>query len=168
MKMEDLQRYQIFCDADGVIVDFQKKAIELVGSHKPVDQMTPTEKKHFWRAVARYEREGGRFWEEMDQMPDAFELWDYIKKYNPTILTASGTIGDAPDEKRIWVKKHLGANIKVIVTKASADKAQYAAPNHILIDDSNRSILPWNAAGGIGIFHRAASPTIMELQKLGL
>jgi len=168
MRLEELEKYVLHVDLDGVLVNFEKKAIELTGSHKPLDQQTPKEKKHFWSAVARYEKEGGRFWEEMDPMPDAFELWHYIKKYNPTILTASGTVGDAPDEKRVWVKKHLGADVKIIVTKASADKAQQAATHHILIDDSKKSILPWNAAGGIGILHRAASPTIMELQKLGL
>lgn len=170
MRLEELQSYQIFVDLDGVIVDFRKKATELVGIDKPVDQMDSKDKRRFWSAVAIYEKGGGRFWEEMDPMPDAEELWSYVKKYNPTILTASGSVGDAPDEKRIWVRKHLGSNVPIIVTKASADKALEgrAAPHHILIDDSKRSIGPWNAAGGIGIMHTSAASSIMELKKLGL
>ena len=44
----------------------------------------------------------------------------------------------------------------------------YAAPNHILIDDRESNIDQWRAAGGIGILHTSASNTIQQLKKLGL
>jgi hypothetical protein len=47
-------------------------------------------------------------------------------------------------------------------------KAAYAKPNHILIDDREKSIQPWREAGGIGILHTSAADTISQLQKLGL
>ena len=49
-----------------------------------------------------------------------------------------------------------------------ADKHEYAAPNHILIDDRDKAILPWREAGGIGILHTSANDTIAQLKELGL
>ena len=47
-------------------------------------------------------------------------------------------------------------------------KKNYAAPNHILIDDKKSNIDEWRAAGGIGILHTSAADTIQQLKKLGL
>jgi len=47
-------------------------------------------------------------------------------------------------------------------------KKNYAAPNHILIDDRESNIDQWRAAGGIGILHTSAAGTIQQLKKLGL
>lgn len=160
--------YHIYCDLDGVLVDFRKKAMEVTGIYTPPEVMTSKEKKYFWRSILNYERNGGEFWGEMDFMPDGRDLWDYIKKYNPTILTASGSAGDAPREKREWVQKHLGSSVKCIVVGASKDKATYAASNHILIDDSVKAIAPWTAVGGIPIFHKSAFESIKQLQELSL
>jgi hypothetical protein len=168
MKMEEVVKYEIFVDLDGTLVDFGKKAQEITGMNKPVDTLTPKEKRHFWGAVVRHEKGGGEFWGEMEFMPDGLDLWGYIKKYDPTVLTASGDTGDAPREKREWTAKHLGPNVKIIVVRASKDKAHHAKPNHILIDDAKRAIDPWVAAGGIGIKFENAFQVIRELQKLGL
>lgn len=106
----------------------------------------------------------------MDPMEDAFELWDHIKEYFPTILSATGHVPNAKEEKRDWVGRHLGdttAGMALFVRSAS-DKAQYAAPNHILIDDRPKAIEPWIEAGGIGILHTSAADTIEQLKKLGI
>jgi len=47
-------------------------------------------------------------------------------------------------------------------------KKNYAAPNHILIDDRKSNIDEWRAEGGIGILHTSAADTIRQLKKLGL
>ena len=96
-------------------------------------------------------------------------LWDYIRKYNPNILSATGT----PEKenraaKTKWVKSNLPGHKKIILVKESVMKAQYAKPHHILIDDRLKSIGPWTKAGGISIRHKSAANTIAELKKLGL
>jgi hypothetical protein len=102
-------------------------------------------------------------------MKDAKQLGGYVEKYNPEILTAAGNPAyGAEEQKRRWVPWVIGSDIKVNVTRKSADKAQYATPNSILIDDQEKSIKPWIAAGGIGILHKSAASTIEELKKLGL
>ena len=56
----------------------------------------------------------------------------------------------------------------MIVVDGGKEKYQYAAPNHILIDDRLVSIEPWVNAGGIGILHTSAVDTIEQLKELGL
>ena len=47
-------------------------------------------------------------------------------------------------------------------------KRQYAAQNHILIDDYLDNIKEWREDGGIGILHVTVGQTIKELKQLGL
>ena len=127
-------------------------------------------KRDFWKAVDKWVKSGKPFFGAMEPLEDAFELWDYIKEYFPTILSATGHIHTAKTEKREWVEKHLGDTTAgmALFVRSSSDKAQYAAPNHILIDDREKSIEPWIEAGGIGILHTSANTTIKQLKELGL
>ena len=59
-------------------------------------------------------------------------------------------------------------DVVVNLVRKSNDKAAYAAPNHILIDDRSKSIQPWVAAGGIGILHTNAANTIRQLKEVGI
>jgi len=152
---------QIYVDMDGVLTDFDSRAREIIGHN-------PQNAKELWTAVKPYIKRG-EFWATFKPMKDAFVLWNYVKKYNPTVLTAGGTIEvqQTAAEKKAWVKKYIGSN-KVIVVQASKEKAKYANEKSILIDDSKRSIVPWQLAGGIGILHKSASATIRELKTMGL
>ena len=169
--IEITQDYRIYCDIDGVLSDFAGKVSEMLGEPL-IDgkyDTDPEYKKRMWKAVGKYQKEGGELWYELDLMPDAMELWNYIKKYNPEILSAGGNPQHkAEGQKHRWIAKHFGPNVKVNVTRLAADKAQYAAPNHILIDDKEKALGPWRAAGGIGILHTTAADTIRQLKDLGL
>ncbi len=106
----------------------------------------------------------------MDKMPDAQDLWEYVERFDPFILSATGHVKNAYNEKMEWIKTHLGvhyADTAKLVTKA-ADKAIFASPNCILIDDRCKAIDPWIEAGGIGILHVSAEDTIEQLKNLGL
>jgi len=84
-------------------------------------------------------------------------------------LTATGVPEvQAAAEKIRWVHDNLSGFDNIITVKKSVMKAKYAAPNHILIDDRDKSTNPWRKAGGIGILHTSAADTIAQLQKLGL
>jgi hypothetical protein len=164
-------KYTIYCDLDGVIVDFDKFCREHIGI-RPRDMDTDkTIKREFWKRVKRWVENGNGFFSQMDPMIDASLLWGYIKKYDPIILSAAGTATkNAVEEKAEWVRLHLGpkAAKQAIFVTAATDKAQYAASNHILIDDRDRAINPWVAAGGVGILHTSAENTIRQLRELGL
>ena len=50
----------------------------------------------------------------------------------------------------------------------SREKARYAAPGHVLVDDRDTAREPWEKAGGVFIYHRDAGHTIDALQALGV
>jgi 5'(3')-deoxyribonucleotidase len=161
-------KYLILCDLDGVLVDFAKGAKALLPEF--VEGGTEKDKKmdgKMWSRIGYYQKQGGRFWYELDKMPDAQELYNYISQFNMEILTATGNVsfGSGP-QKLEWMLKHFGPEPKVNLVEKSKDKAAYATPTTILIDDKMKSIEPFRAAGGIGILHTSAQDTIQQLAAL--
>lgn len=178
---EEEKSYTIFCDLDGVLANFKKEisrvfketAKELGGEGEYSDERfanDPKFRSYMWKTVGAYQaKHGFVVWRDLDLMPDAHQLWDYIKKYNAQILTATGDERyRSAEQKREWVTKHFGSAVRTNFVKAAALKAEHAGPNRILIDDQLRAIQPWVAAGGIGIHHTSAAHTIAELKKLGV
>lgn len=174
--------YTIFCDLDGVLADFKAEMSnkvfkdtqqELGGDGEYTDarySSDPQFRSYMWKAVSAYQKKHGPvIWRDLELLPDAMELWNYLKRHNPQILTATGDEKyQALPQKREWVTKHLGSSIRINHVRAAPLKVQFAGPNHILIDDQLRAIDPWVAAGGIGIHHTSAANTIAELKKLGV
>ena len=169
MKIGEI-KYKIYVDLDGVLADFVKGVQGLIdGYDDEVYSSSAKYRKEMWAAVNKYRKEGGQLWAELDTMPDAYELWDYVKHYNPEILTATGNPEYGSGEQKLeWFPTNFDTNTKINLVRKSADKAQFAAANHILIDDMTKSINPWKAAGGIGILHTSAKDTIKQLKELGL
>jgi hypothetical protein len=175
MNLEDIQTSdniptQIYCDLDGVEVNFHKFAKDHIGIDLDTAQTDKKLKGQFWSRVDRLVKDGKPFFGAMEPMPDAFVLWDYIKKYDPIILSATGHTKGAENEKREWVRKYLGDHFAdtAIFVKSAADKAQYATPFAVLIDDRKKAIYPWVEAGGIGVHHISAEDSITQLGELGL
>lgn len=172
MKLKQLtnpQEYKIYCDMDGVLSDFAAGVKKLFPEYTEQRYETDsTFRQEMWDRVNAHASQGGELWYTLDPLPDARQLWSYIKPHNPTMLTATGTkVKTAGDQKKRWVKEHLG-NVPVILVPAAKDKHRYAAKNHILIDDKKKAIDPWIASGGIGILHTNAADTIEQLKRLGL
>lgn len=99
------------------------------------------------------------------------ELWEGIKKYNPTILSSTGTkdIDDAKDTKRKQVKDYLNPIPPIKFVTSGKDKGKYFAnEDSILIDDSQTNIDSWVNNGGIGIIHSSdnVGKTLDRLKEL--
>jgi len=155
--------YTIAIDMDGVLADFDAGSRKALGKNK--DTM-PT--RDFWKGITHYDKDVEPFFENLPAMKDAFKLMHFItsnfKEY--FVLTASGfTPKNVEEQKRNWAKNVFSPHLKVVTVKKSADKAQYANPNTILVDDRRKSIDPWIAAGGIGILHNDAENTIAQLNS---
>ena len=99
-------------------------------------------------------------------MEDGKQYWDYIKDYDTELLSSPSRSSTSRLGKRLWVKNNM-PGIKLTLAQAYA-KQNYAAPNHILIDDRKSNIDQWISQGGIGILHTSAADTIQQLKKLGL
>ena len=101
------------------------------------------------------------------------ELWEGIKKYNPTILSATGTkdIDNAKKTKRQQVKDYLNPIPPIVFVTSGKDKGiKYGNENSILIDDSQTNIDSWTRKGidGIGIKHSSdkVGKTLDRLKEL--
>ena len=154
--------YKIFLDMDGVLVDFDKQFKELTG-------MMPRafEAKHgskgFWEAI---ETAGVGFWRGMEWMPGGEALYNRVSKFDHALLSSPSRSETSKIGKRLW-RRDKTPNTKLILSRSYLKK-NYAAPNHILIDDRKSNIDEWRAEGGIGILHTSAANTIQQLKKLGL
>ena len=151
--------YKIYCDMDGVLVDFDKGYFDLTGEKASFN----TDPKQFWEPITKA---GAAFWIKLKWMPDGKQLWDYIKPYNPDLLSAPSQQESSRIGKRVWVKREL-PDTKLILRQADR-KQEFATPNSILIDDRADNIQRWKDAGGIGIVHTSAADTIQQLKDLGL
>jgi hypothetical protein len=158
---EEETEYTIYCDMDSVLVDFDRGYQELTGM--TTQQADANGVEAFWEPLTKA---GAKFWITLQWMPDGKQLWDYIKKYNPILLSAPSREESSKLGKRVWVKREL-PGVKLILKYAS-QKQEYASPTSILIDDRQKNIDQWEAAGGIGILHTSTPNTIKQLQQLGL
>jgi predicted kinase len=162
MLAEAEQQYKVYCDMDGVIVDFEHGYDRLTGRKAPGVDST-YDKNDFWAAITKA---GKDFWANLEWMEDGQQLWNYIKQYNPTLLTAPSREESSRIGKQEWIDKNLPGT--PVVFKQAKDKKDLAEPNAILIDDRKDNIQQWIDAGGIGIRHTSTTSTIKQLQKLGL
>ena len=158
---EEETQYTIYCDMDGVLVDFDRGYQELTGM--TTQQADAIGGDTFWEPLTKA---GAKWWITLNWMPDGKQLWNYIKKYTPILLSAPSKQESSRLGKRVWVKREL-PDVKLILRPAS-QKQQYASPTSILIDDREKNIDQWEAAGGIGILHTSAANTIEQLKQLGL
>ena len=154
--------YTIFCDMDGVIVDFEKGYTELTNT---IPTKSFNGKAEFWEPISKA---GAQWWANLDWMPDGQELWRYIKKYKPNILSSPSQDPSSKVGKEAWLKMNLQNSYKKAYFYNRSNKQLFSDKNRILIDDLQQTIDEWNAKGGIGILHTSAANTIKELKKLGL
>lgn len=160
MKEKMEQKYNLFVDMDGVLVDFNKGYFELTGTDISDKYQNSAA---FWEPI---DRAGITFWEDLNWTEDGKRLWDYVEKYGPTILSSPSRKNDSRVGKHAWVKREL-PNAHLILRTAN-DKKEFACPHCILIDDLQKNIDSWNESGGIGILHTSADDTIKQLKNLKL
>ena len=94
---EDLAKaYDVFVDMDGVLTDFERRFEQFAGvtpdeytSQKTIQFGKDKANEQFWNLIDK--EIGVRFWAGMPWMPQGEDLYKYIKKYKPTILTSPPT-----------------------------------------------------------------------------
>ena len=162
-EVAEATKYKIFSDMDGVLTDFDASFKKRADGISPSDYEKKFGKDKFWELI---DSEGVGYWVGMPWMGDGKQYWDYIKNYNTELLSSPSRSSTSRLGKRLWVRNNM-PGIKLTLAQA-AKKQNYAAPNHILIDDRKSNIDQWKSQGGIGILHTSASDTISQLKKLGL
>ena len=157
---EDLP--DIYCDLDQVLVNFMKGAEDAIGADfKSVD------KDERWSKINNTKG----FWANLEWMPGAKRLYQYIEKYNPYVLSAySGRDPSSRNGKMKWLAKNTNWKKSHVNLVMRSHKQKFAVINgkpNVLIDDYIKNINEWEKKGGIGIHHTNVSKTIGELKRLG-
>ena len=160
----------IYCDMDGVLVDFMKGINNLTG----IDYSEFISDKQIVDIGHNIVRNTPQFWQNLEEMPDAQKLWHFIQKFNPSILTAKPEWDDRNvcAGKWKWTLEHTPVPKEKFHCVNRKDKMLYAINNitgkpNLLIDDFEKNIKEFTAAGGIAIHHISATVTILKLKKMG-
>jgi len=149
----------LYLDMDGVLADFNKEYTKL----DPLLQ----DRKRFRDAVMNY-----KIFSHLEFMPDTQELLNHVSRLHDIdvqILTSMGTHdpvqgNEAKSQKIQWLEKN-NIPYKANFSRSKQEKANWATPTSILIDDSVGCVAPFIAAGGHGILHVNASETIPILDS---
>ena len=191
---ENQEEHQIFCDLDGVLVDLiagvndaiyneapadsspryrktQEKAREALGGktleEEDADKHSDKFKKPVREFMYRVMDHDRHFWMNLPWMPGGKELWDYIKKYDPIILSRPTDLQSLIG-KKAWVKRNLNlSGDRVQIRYDKSPYANYEGKTGILIDDFEKNTSKFEEAGGKTILYRTVGPAIKELKDYG-
>jgi len=192
--MEITNKYQIFCDMDGVLVDLVGGVNEALYSEPPesasdnyrkvqakarevlegqtltsehLDKTHKLFKKEARNFLYRVLMDNRRFWMGLEWLPGGKELWEYIERYDPIILSKPTDL-QAVIGKKKWVKDHIGLPKERVQIRY--DKAPYAKYNGkigVLIDDFESNTSKFKGNGGLTILYKNTRQAIKELKSFG-
>ena len=155
----------VYLDMDGVLVNLEKGAFKVHGK-----QLSDVKRPERWDKIS----DTKDFWKDLEWMPGSKKLWNFLKPYKPSIMSAyAKSEPNSAKGKEEWLKKNVEklprSRINLVMR---SDKQRFArdgrtqAPN-ILIDDHEKNIREWESKGGIGIHHTSVERTIARLKEIG-
>jgi len=186
--------YQIFCDMDGVLVNLiggvsdaiynkppsdssdrykklQQETRKSLGGKKLTEDDVNKYSKHFKKSARDFMYkvmlDDRRFWMNLKWKSGGQKLWDYIKEYNPIILSRPVDLQSVIGKKK-WVKDNLGlAGDDVQIRYDKSSYANYKGKIGILIDDFQSNTSKFEEADGLVVLYQDSNQAITELKDLG-
>lgn len=151
----------IYLDMDGVIADFTKRYRELYKMMPREAEKNKQFDKFFDEFIAT-----GQF-ATLELMPGTMEGIEFLRKASAPTQILSSTANEAKydtisKQKLIWLQTH-GITFTPNFVPGKRLKQEYAAPDKIIIDDTESVIEQWKAKGGIGILHKDWPSTLAIL-----
>ena len=203
-EQEKTSPYQIYCDMDGVLVDFEISAVDQINKDlkneaitgKRIDKLRQElsdlgrdqvvlsdldkmDKENRLQSARNYMyrrlEDNEKFWADLSWAEGGKELWSYISKYNPYILTTPMKGKGSKRGKQIWIENNLNPikpPKKIFMSDKKYNWAITDGRPNILIDDFMTNIGPWNRSQHanelpqLGILHTSTDKTIQELEML--
>ena len=170
----------IYCDMDGVLCDFRKGIenmfklkskdpsmpgpMQMAGFSDPNEWFNEPNTRSKWQPIQDYKM----FWPSMDWTSDGKQLWRFIQKFKPHILSAYSPYDkNCIRGKNLWIERNLKISDKSKIHLVRRAEKKAYSNGSILIDDFGRNVKEWKSGGGIPIKHKTANQTISELKKLG-
>lgn len=163
-----------YIDMDGVMADYFTAVEKMMGvehySHANFEEVVAKIKHHDWL----YSQPRSDFFAFLDKLPNTDKLIEGVVsifgEYSIISTPLRGHEMPSMEGKMAWIGYNLPIKPRSVIF--TDNKAQFAAPDRILIDDYRPNVDAWKAAGGIGIKYKALSKyytadhIINELRKL--
>ena len=125
------------------------------------------------------------FWEGLEWMHDGNEILSIISSCVKNIqhlyfLTAPMKNLESATGKLTWMKQQMGINYPASTIVTGAPKSLFARPGALLIDDRDKNVEEFRAAGGRAVLvprpwnrlhelaHKSAEIIKQDLERLGL
>lgn len=150
-----------YCDMDGVLVDFVGAALRL---HRATDlykkypgalgtfdieKILGITQDQLWAPI---NAQPG-FWENLEKTPEADWIVETLTRIfgqeNVIILTAPAMGDECFIGKRQWLRRHFPQFISRLAY--AKDKSKFASHRHVLLDDADKNVTPFQRAGGQGV-----------------
>ena len=153
----------LYLDLDGVLANFDKAAMECLGTDNIYKYEFVWGSQKFWQKI----KARPNFFADLEVMPGAVELFNAVAHLNPVILTALPNTGfeDVAKQKMLWGQVEFGCRV---ITCETLEKPQFCRAGDILIDDRAVNRDAWLRKGGTYIIHTTAERTIGTLKALGI
>lgn len=146
-------RPKIYVDMDGVLADLDFFMWRMYNA-------THDNQKHFMETLPTFVDEHG--FHVLREMAMSRVIEEFYFKWRDEvdfeILTSRGNFHPDPqkviDQKKEWLRLKFPNSFALIPFNASAggqDKARWAAPNCVLLDDTSRNVVAFVNAGGHGV-----------------
>lgn len=152
---------RIFVDLDGVLADWEQGVRNKFGSDH-----TEIKSHVLWPLIGKSKT----FWLDIPKISNFDLLWDFVKGFNPTILSGcpKSSFENAKAQKLAWCETHLGDHVEVITCLAKNKQDHLVEEKDILIDDNEQNCERWEKAGGIAILHKNEDieTTLNKLKEL--
>jgi hypothetical protein len=154
---------KIYLDLDGVIADFNKKYKEMFDVYPKKAEKDKNFDKFFTEFIDK------QAFATLDLMPNAVQLMNYLRNTSIPIEILSSTASERRHphirpQKIQWLKKHQ-IEFPAILVPGAYLKKEFALPTAILIDDTEKNIIQWQEAGGIGILYKDYDSCVASLQE---
>jgi hypothetical protein len=149
--MSTLRYRTLFLDLDGPLADLAGAINKTLGREDaPAEKLSLRE----WQMVEAF---NPRIFRDLAPAKDMKKLHNLLSYYNPIILTAVPWVvafKHSSEDKRHWVKEHIGEYQEVRFGPYAIDKQYHCKEGDILVDDSATNIIQWEKAGGTGFLYK--------------
>jgi hypothetical protein len=189
-----IKRFHVYCDLDGVLVDFEAGVRKLFNGKGTKSVQTHS----MWAAITKADA----FYKNLSWTEDGKELWEAIRCLSPDILTGVAMFQQSRQDKYEWCKRELnvdniehldmagpkqtwkcmkGTRIDKSLHSTGGDKPTQISVNVItcwsklkhmesgvdavLIDDREDLAEAWEKRGGIFIHHTSTARTLTLLRE---
>lgn len=180
----------IFLDMDGVIVDFVGGLCAYYALPYPYDDSSAAGEYDCFSLLGLGNGAKMRvmnnehFWRNLQYMPDGKAIFKLVSESSASLvlLTDTGGYVYSASGKAGWVERHMpDVPMYMVFTSVLSSvgqdtakaKARFAAPDALLIDDSDKNVEAWQQAGGCAILvprpwnsrHALASYAFLIVEK---